>query len=211
LWALARGPVVDLSTPSGDLNDTEGCSKENQMRSGIIAAFATLLAVASVAHAQKIVVDSDGTANFAAFRSYGGPDGQVAPNPATGLMIVSAIESELRSRGLVRNDKDPDFRIVVMAAAGMDLQGVGPSWNNERYKSWGGYGNPNALMNVTTGTLLIDLVETKNKRSVWRGVAKDVFVAPPSGDLTKDAREMESLVNKTVGKMFKKYPVKPNK
>ena len=66
-------------------------------------------------------------------------------------------------------------------------------------------------MNISKGTLLIDLVDTNAKISVWRGVARDIFVQPPSGNLEKDLREMESIVNKTVGKMFKKYPVSLNK
>lgn len=183
------------------------------MRSKIIIAAAILLSVASAVHAQKMVVDVDQTVDFTAFKSYAWDVGQIAPRATTSQMIVSAVERELNSRGLVRNDATPDIRIAVMAAAGMDLQGVGPSWNNERYKSWGGaaYGNPAALMNVSKGTLLIDLIETKNKHSIWRGVARDVFVAPTTGNAEKDAAEMRSLVNKTVEKMFKKYPVKRGK
>jgi len=122
-------------------------------------------------------------------------------------MLIEAIESELRSRGMVRNDASPDIRIAVMAAADMDLQGVGPSWNNESYRFWGGYGNPSALMTVTKVTLLIDLIETKKKYSVWRAVAKDIFVKPPTGNQEKDLKQMKGLVDKTITKMFKKYPI----
>lgn len=181
------------------------------MRTRIIVVAAIILAAASLTAAQKMVVDVDKTVSFAAFKSYGWAGGQIAPKASTSQMIVNAIERELNSRGLVRNDAAPDIRISVMAAAGIDLQGVGPTWNNERYKFWGGYGNPAALMNVAKGTLLIDLIETKNNHSIWRGVVKDVFVAPPTGNPVKDAEAMESLVNKTILKMFRKYPVKPSK
>lgn len=181
------------------------------MKVRAVLAIIVLVVVASFAHAQKIVVDVDKSFDFATFKTFGWAEGQIAPKPTTSQSLVNAIEYELTSRGLVRNDTAPDIRIAVMAAAGMDLQGVGPSWNNERYKSWGGYGNPNALMNVIKGTLLIDLLETKNKYSVWRGVVKDVFVEPPTDNPAKDAKKMETLVNKTVSKMFKKYPVKPRK
>ena len=182
------------------------------MRTKILIAV-VVLSVASVVHAQKMVVDVDKTVDFNAFKTYAWDVGQVAPRASTGKMIITAIENELNSRGLVRNDEAPDMKIAVMAAAGMDLQGVGPSWNNERYKSWGGgaYGNPAALMNVARGTLLVDLIDTRNKHSVWRGVARDVFVAPSSGNPAKDEAEMTKVVNKTVGKMFKKYPVKLSK
>jgi hypothetical protein len=179
------------------------------MKTRLIIAIAVILVAASSVQAQKIRVDVDKTIEFAGFRSFSLADGQIAPNPKTGRSIISAIESELSLRGLKRDDVNPDIRIAVMAAADMDLQGVGPSWNNERYRSWGGYGNPGALMTVAKGMLMIDLVETTGKLSIWRGVASDVFVAPPSGDPEKDAIEMDKLVRKTVKKMFKNYPVKP--
>lgn len=178
------------------------------MRSRSFIAIVVLLALASISRAQKVVVDVDGKANFSAFKSFGWAPGQIAPKQTTSTLIVTAIERELTSRGLVKNESEPDIRIVVMAAADMDLQGVGPSWNNQLYKSWGGYGNPSAMMTVTSGTLLIDLVETKQNVSVWRGVAKDVFIAPPTGNEAKDVKKMEGVVNQTVAKLFKKYPVK---
>lgn len=178
------------------------------MSARLIIATATLFIVASIAQAQKMVVDVDKTVDFKTFKSYSWAPGQVAPKPTTAQMLVDAVEREFNSRGLVKNDKDPDLQIVIMAAADMDLQGVGPTWNNERYRYWGGYGNPAALMTVTKGTLLIDLVETKNKHSIWRGVARDIFVAAPSGNPEKDNKRMQELVSKTVGKMFAKYPVK---
>jgi hypothetical protein len=184
---------------------------KTMLTAALLCVLAFAVTGASVAQAQKMIVDVDKKFDFATFKSFGWAPGQIAPKETTSKFIVDAIEKELRSRGLVRNDADPDIRIAVMAAADIDLQGVGPTWNNEVYRSWGGYGNAGALMNVTKGTLLIDLVETESKYSVWRGVAKDVFVAPPSNDPVKDANHMQSLVNKTVTKLFKKYPVKQNK
>lgn len=172
---------------------------------------AAILIFGSVAYAQKVTVDVDKTVDFTAFKSFAWTTGQVAPKPSTSQLIINAIEKELTSRGLVKNDASPDIRIAVMAAADMDLQGIGPTWNNETYKFWGGHGNPAALMTVTKGTLLIDLVETKKDMSVWRGVAKDIFVATATGDVQKDVKQMEDTVNKTVKNMFKKYPVKSGK
>jgi hypothetical protein len=181
------------------------------MRVNIILTAATLFVLTSAIHAQKIVIDVDKASDFTKFKSFSWAEGQIATNPSTGQLIVVAVERELNSRGLVRNDTSPDIRIAAMAAADMDLQGVGPSWNNERYKSWGGYNNQSALINVAKGMLMIDLIETKNKFSIWRGVVKNVFVAQPTGNPEKDVSQMQSLVNKTVGKMFKKYPVNLNK
>jgi len=87
----------------------------------------------------------------------------------------------------------------------MDIQAVGPTWNNANYVTWGGYTNPAALMNVTTGTLLLDL-ETKSGISVFRGVAKETLNRSTSADVAADAKSVEKLIKKAVSKMFKKYP-----
>src|SRR6185295_15691281 len=96
----------------------------------------------TLAVGQKVTVDVDRTVDFHAFKTYGWSGGQVAKNPIVGQFITSAIERELMARGLRHEANNPDLSIAVMAATGIDLQGVGPSWNNAQYKSWGGYGNP---------------------------------------------------------------------
>ena len=184
---------------------------EKEMKLRTVLVVAALFAAASFASAQKMIVDVDSSVDFRSFKTFGFSKGQIAPKPSTSKLLETAIVRELISRGLVRKDDDPDVTITVLAAAGMDLQGVGPTWNNEHYKSWGGYGNPAALMTVTTGNLLIDIFTTKANNGVFRGVAREIFVATPSGNSAKDEQQMEKTVNKTVGKMFKKYPVKPGK
>jgi len=173
----------------------------------VIACFVTLI-FASVGYAQKLYIDADSSYDFHTFKTYAWSSGQIAPNPVTGQLLVAAVERELNARGLVKNEATPDIQIAIMAAPDMDLQGVGPTWNHQRYKSWGGYSNPAALVTLSKGAMMIDLLETKNKFSVWRGVAKDIFVQPPTGNVAKDRRNMEELVDKTIKKMFKKYPVK---
>ncbi|HXI25995.1 MAG TPA: DUF4136 domain-containing protein, partial [Pyrinomonadaceae bacterium] len=93
-----------------------------------------------------------------------------------------------------------------VAAAGMDIQAVGPTWNSANYRTWGGYTNPAALMTVTTGTMLLDLVERKSDMSVFRGVARETLNRSASGDVAADAKSVEKLIKKAVSKMFKKYP-----
>jgi hypothetical protein len=180
------------------------------MKLKLIFAVATLFMIVMGVQAQDMVVDFDKSVDFTKFKSFAFDEGLTARNPTTKAQLIAAISGELTSRGLTRNDTAPDVKVVVMAAADLELQGIGPTWNNEVYKSWGGYGNPAAMMTVRKGTLLIDIVQTSNQIGVWRGVVKNVFVMPPSGNAADDAKQMEKLVNKTVKNMFKKYPVKSN-
>ena len=176
------------------------------MKLTIVLATAIFLLATTSVFGQNVQVDVDKTVNFANFKTYGWAEGAVARNPYVSKIIVQAVESELNARGLTRNDDAPDFKVTVMAATNVDLQGVGPTWNNVNYATWGGYTNPAAMVTVTTGTLLIDLVETKNKYSVFRGVAKDTLNGGRTANAEDDAKKVEKLIKKAVSKMFKKYP-----
>jgi len=165
-----------------------------------------LIAMQTFAFGQKVQVDVDQSANFGAFKTFGWDSGTVARNPIIAQMIISAIEGELTRRGLTRNDQAPDIKIAVMAAVGIDMQGVGPTWNNDKYKTWGGYRNPAALMNIPSGNLLVDLLRTSDSVSVFRGVSKSTLPRSPSADAAADARSVENHVRKAVKKIFDKYP-----
>jgi uncharacterized protein DUF4136 len=175
------------------------------MKPLIMLAAAVLLLSSTTSFAQKVKVDVDSNVNFSNFKTFGWDKGPVARNPIISNLIITAVETELTARGLTKSDS-PDIKVAVMAAAGMDLQAVGPTWNNVNYAVWGGYRNPAALMNVQTGTLLIDLLDTKNNSSVFRGVAKETLNRSVSADQVADAKSVEKLIQKSVVKMFKKYP-----
>jgi len=176
------------------------------MKTSIILA-AVLFLSASTVVAQKVTVDVDATVNFSNFRTFGWAGGMVARNPIISQQIITAVENELTARGLTRTTDNPDLKVAVVAAVGMDIQAVGATWNNANYAAWGGYTNPSALMNVATGTLLLDLVDTKKDMSVFRGVAKQTLNRSVSTDPAADARSVEKTIKNAVSKMFKKYPI----
>ncbi|HSE33601.1 MAG TPA: DUF4136 domain-containing protein [Pyrinomonadaceae bacterium] len=181
------------------------------MKPSIVLAAAVLLLSTSAVVGQKVQVDVDKTVNFSTFKTFGWAKGIVARNPIISQMIIAAVESELTARGLTKSDDNPDIKVAVLAAAGMDIQAVGPTWNSANYRTWGGYTNPAALMNITTGTLLVDLVDTRNDIGVFRGVAKDTLTRPVSADMKADAKSVEKVVKQAVSKMFKKYPIQKSR
>ena len=175
------------------------------MKSILFAAIVLLLCTAT-AFGQKVKVDVDKTVNFSNFKTFAWEKGAVARNPFVAEMIVAAVESELTSRGLTKTTDNSDIKVGVMAATGADLQAIGPTWNNVNYQVWGGYTNPAAIVTVTTGTLLIDLIDTKNNNSVFRGVARETLNHSATADPAADAKKVEKLIKKAVNKMFKQYP-----
>ena len=181
------------------------------MRSRTFFIFAALLIFGSVVHGQKIKVDVDKSIDFKAFKTFTWAEGNVAPTASTSYLITAAVEKELAARGLVKNTENPDIRIDAIAAANMDLKGIGPSWNYDTFGGWGGYGNPGAMVTSAKGSVLMNFFDIRRNTSVWRAIARDVFVLMPSGNREKDIKEMEETVNKTINKLFKKYPVQPRK
>ena len=176
------------------------------MKPSIILAAAVLFLSTSAVFGQNVKVDVDKTVNFSTFKTFGWAKGMVARNPIVSQTIITAVESELTARGLTRSDDNPDIQVAVVAAAGMDIQAVGATWNNTNYVAWGGYTNPAALMNVTKGTLLVDLIDRKKDISIFRGVARETLNRSVSADLAADAKSVDKLIKKAVSKMFKKYP-----
>jgi hypothetical protein len=175
------------------------------MKLSIVFAAVVLLAGSASISAQKVTVDVDKTVNFSSFKTFGWTPAPVARNPMIAQLIVNAVDNALTARGLTKTADNPDIKVAVVAAAGIDIQAVGPTWNNANYAMWGGYTNPAALMNVTTGTLLIDL-ENKDGYSIFRGVAKETLNRSVSADVAADAKSVEKLIKKAVAKMFSKYP-----
>ncbi len=172
----------------------------------IILAAAVLSFSAAVSFAQSVKVDVDATADFPSFKTFAWDKGMVARNPIISSLIVTTVEGELTKRGLTRVDANPDLKVAVAAAVGADIQAVGPTWNNAKYQVWGGYTNPAALMNIVTGTLLVDLIDAKKDMSVLRGVAKQTLNRSTSGDDAADAKSVEKTIKKAVTRMFEKYP-----
>ena len=172
----------------------------------IILVAAVLSFCAATSFAQSVKVDVDTTADFSSFKTFAWDKGMVARNPIISSLIVTTVESELTKRGLTRVDANPDLKVAVAAAVGADIQAVGPTWNNAKYQVWGGYTNPAALMNIVTGTLLVDLIDAKKDMSVLRGVAKQTLNRSTSGDDAADAKSVEKTIKKAVSKMFEKYP-----
>ena len=169
----------------------------------LVAALLSFCALTAVA--QDVQVSVDSSANFASFKTFNWDKGMVARNPFISAMIINAVESELTKRGLTKAD-NPDVKVAVAAAAGADIQAVGPTWKNAQYQVWGGYTNPAAITTVITGTLLIDLIDTKTGMSILTGVARQTLNRSSSANEAADAKSVEKPIKKAVSKMFAKYP-----
>lgn len=174
------------------------------------AVFVASLIVCSVVQAQKTSAAFDEKVDFSNFKTFAF-DKDGARNPYVNTLIVEAIERELTSRGLTKVNTDPDMKVVYLAATvpNLQVQNV-PFYHvvNPAYSGMVGSATMN-MWDVTTGTLVIDLWDSKTDRVVFRGTITDVLQRAPSADLKADAKIVTKPINKGVAKIFKKYPVKP--
>jgi hypothetical protein len=172
---------------------------------GVIILASTLFS--SVANAQKTSAGYDKSVNFSSYKTFMFSEIPGARNPFVNEMIMAALTRELTARGLTRVDANPDLRVSYLAAAGFGLQVGSVSFGvavNPVYSGMVPHGS--ASWDVTSGTLVIDLLDNKTDRIVFRGTAKDVLQRAPSVDPAADAKIVSKPINKGIAKIFKKYP-----
>jgi len=172
-------------------------------------ALLVLTAFGAVAQAQKTSAGFDETANFASYKTFAF-DKSGARNPFVDKLIVEAIERELTSRGLTKVTDAPDVRVVYLAGTGMDMRVANvPFYHvvNPAYSGMVGSSHQQ-MWDVTNGTLVVDLLDVKADRTVFRGTIVEVLQRAPSVNAVADAKIVSKPINKGVEKIFKKYPIK---
>jgi hypothetical protein len=176
-----------------------------------VATFSFLVAISSVAMAQKVTVDWDKGTSFAGYKTYTWAQGTPAQNPLMGNRIVEAIDAQLAAKGLQKVAPGGNPDLIVVYHAGRDTEtrintidtgmyGGGWGW-------WGGYyggGSSTTYVDkVQVGQLIVDMGDVKTKKYVWRGTANATIPSKPE--------KGEALINKAVTKMFAKFPPPPAK
>lgn len=178
----------------------------------VLLVMAMLCATAS---AEKIRVHYDKSVDFAKYKTYGwAPVGAVA-HPMLALDIVGAVDQEMAARGLTKVPSNPDLLVQIYGAVDTE---VSMTSNNPIYNATGGippfdpsmtspgdslywdgyYGNSTVV--VHPGQLIIDIIDAKAKKLIWRGMGSEAISNNPD--------KLIDEANSTVSKLFKEYPVK---
>jgi hypothetical protein len=148
-----------------------------------MTALLSLALLGACASGSRIVANSDPSANFAQFRTFGfmqplGTD-NASGRTLTSQHLIAAVSDELQMRGLRRSDDSPDL-LVNFFISTREVVTSSPSsnasvhWRRGRYSSWGGYsmsmGTP-TVTQQTQGTVAVDLVDASRDQLVWEGAA----------------------------------------
>lgn len=168
-------------------------------RADVLMAAVMALAVGGCGSSMTVATDYDRAANFAPLKTYSWRPGTPLPNPLMSDRVVSAVDAQLKAKGLTRVETGGDVSVTYHAAADktMDVQSFS---SGGAYSCWGGCTTSTTVTPVTVGTLIVDLVDTKTDKMLWRGSASDTVSDNPA--------ENEKKVNDGVKKMFEGFPPK---
>ena len=116
--------------------------------------------------------------------------------------VKKAVSAELQAKGLMMTSNNPDFLIAEHLGRKDKVQitnwgyGYGPHGG---YRGAGGI----STYEYEEGSLILDFVDAKSKKMIWRGVAKaDV-------NNTDTPEKSEKLITEAVQKILKNFPPKP--
>jgi hypothetical protein len=109
-------------------------------------------------------------------------------NPFMHKFIESAIETELQKAGLTETTGDPDVYVTYHGSVETEVQlrstSFGYSVGSYGMGGWGMYGYSMGPQHTTTrevqtkkGTLVVDIVDPKEKQLVWRGTASGILIS----------------------------------
>ncbi len=185
-------------------------------RSCVVRFLLVVAVLSASAQAERIRVHYDKSIDFSKYKTYGwAPVGAVA-HPMLALDVVGAVDQEMAAHGLTKVPANPDLLVQIYGAVDAE---VSMTSNNPIYNATGGippfdpsmtspgnslywdgyYGNSTVV--VHPGQLIIDLIDVKAKKLVWRGMGSEA-ISPNNPDKLMDE------ANSTVTKLFKDYPVK---
>jgi hypothetical protein len=152
--------------------------------------------------AQNITYDFDRTANFARFKTYAWVPGLATLDEINHNRVVNAVNTQLSAKRLTMVSRlaQPDLFVAYHATFDRDLQITGFS------SGWGPYRvglNRTGVARaeeILTGTLAVDMVDSRTNTIVWRGTAsKDV-------DTQANPSKRERNIARAAERLFKNYP-----
>ena len=166
---------------------------------GLIISIAFMIVLALPPGEQKVEVGFDPSVDFSRFRNYALLESK-NPSKLKGChqTILDTIQVHLAMRGLLPVDdgETPDLLIVYNAGIKEEVYTYGTAWQGNIST------NSSALPPVIgqPETLIVDLVDAKHNRLVWRGIATNTLV--------HDYSKAEKKAQVATRKMFARYPPK---
>lgn len=174
-----------------------------------LTGLATLaLAITAVA-CSTLVVNTDyapGT-DFSKYKTFTLKPGAKPSNPIAAERFAQSLGNALAARGLKQVPEGGDLNVFAHFSLGKQTQ-----LDTYGYGGWGGWGyggmggmQTTTVREIPTGSLVIDLVDSKTNTAVWRGTAKDEI------STTATPEERQKKGDLVAQKLFENYPPQAKK
>ena len=171
----------------------------------LVLTVALLIGCSSV----RVTTDHDPSQDFTkykTFKIYDGnpiPDNALDQNPLIKKRVYSAIEEVMKNKGFSQVESD-DADVMIVAHAGVSEKmrvdnhtHIGYGWY---HPWWGPYGGYTTVSYYDEGSLVIDIVDVKEKELSWRGIGTGILSSSSS------VEDSEKKVNEWVVKILADFP-----
>jgi hypothetical protein len=162
---------------------------------GLLPIVSLVALCAGPAMAQKVDIEFDESANFAAYKTFHMVEGQLNAKAAAlnSDLTRRKIRKRLAEKGLMEVESKPDLnvRFTLGQARKTEVEAYPAGWRGLRTRR--------VRVAYTQGTLVINLRDTGRKELVWRAIATE-----EKNDPAQISAHLDDMVRKSI----EKYPPK---
>ena len=183
------------------------------MKTGMTAALVVVAAsLAAGCSTLQVQSDYDPAVDFGKYRTYTFKDGTKLPYDIGQRRLESGLFTTLAAKGLKKEAEGGDLSVFMHSRIDKRTQidttnygFAGPGWGWGGWGWGGGYGtgyggiSTSEVREIPVGKVLVDLVDAKEKKLVWRGWA--------TADIDDTPSEQEEY-DKGFAKLFANFPPK---
>lgn len=130
------------------------------------------------------------------------PNDALDQNPFQKKAIIKAVNDQLLAKGYKEQESgDTDFAVNVHAMVKQQQTQI-TNWDNYGWYNpwWGPYGGNTEISTYEEGTLVIDIIDIKDKELAWRGLGTKMVTG-----FSNDANGI-AIVNENVAKIMVNFP-----
>jgi hypothetical protein len=162
-----------------------------------ITAAALMLIVLPACSDLQVKTEQDWDADFARYRTYAWGQGTPARDPSIESQIRAAVDFELPFKGLKKVEQAASPDLYVATYASVEEEQVVGQWGHEA-RTDGAADSRFSTLTLPIGTLVVELVDARSDKLVWRGHASKAV----------DRQVSEASLRKVVRDIFRHYPWK---
>lgn len=179
------------------------------MKQSIIFSFLSSLFFLASCSSLSVTSDYDREANFSSYKTYSFAKMDVERtniNDINKNRLIRAVKNEMNERGFTESD-DADLEIHMhgvienkwSATARTDYYGMGLPYYRRGF-GWGGVPGTTTvdIQKYEEGTLIVDLVDVKEKKLVWQGIGTAI--------LRNNPKNVEERINKAMANILRSFP-----